>query len=134
MFMWKRYRMLFIIAMLGMMFVVVACGGSDQQAQPEVDESFEGKTIHIRMNEYAFEPAVIELEQGEPVQLVVTNEGRIVHDMVIVDGQNEVRTPMLGAGESHTLVFTPSSSGRLETYCSVPGHKALGMIGEVQVK
>lgn len=124
-------------AIMAAAILLAACGGpqGDKSAASAdaavAAESFQGRVIEVVLTDYAFKPASIELVKDEPVMLIVRNEGRTVHDLVIVGLGIDVRTEMLRRGESQTLVFTPLQSGRLETFCSVPGHRTLGMVGEL---
>ena len=56
----------------------------------------------------------------------VTNAGKVPHDLVVKGNGVSVKTPLLNPGESKTLKVE-LKPGTYELYCSVPGHKQLGM-------
>jgi uncharacterized cupredoxin-like copper-binding protein len=60
-------------------------------------------------------------------ELDVKNTGQTEHDLVVKgSGVANAHTPRIGGGASATLKVT-LKSGTYELYCSVPGHKQLGM-------
>ncbi len=56
----------------------------------------------------------------------VRNDGKVVHNLTIKGPGVSKATPNLQAGKSATLE-TDLAAGTYELYCSVPGHKQLGM-------
>lgn len=88
------------------------------------------KTITIVATEFGFEPASIELQAGEPVNIMLVNEGAIDHELQIEDFDFHVHAL---PGESAMAGFTPEVSGTYEFACLLPGHYEAGMIGGVEV-
>lgn len=111
-----------------------ACGEKAPTDIGALELDDDARIVHITMTDFAFEPAVIDVTAGEKVQLVLHNEGRTVHDMALFGLGVEVKSPMLSNGEKAVLTFVAERSGRIETFCTVPGHKALGMVGEIAVE
>jgi nitrite reductase (NO-forming) len=62
------------------------------------------------------------------VTIKVTNQGAAQHDLVF-DALN-VGTPLLNPHESAEIVVN-APAGEYEYHCSVPGHKAAGMVGKL---
>lgn len=64
----------------------------------------------------------------------VKNVGKIQHDLVVsgpgVSGT--AKTPLIDAGKSATLMVT-LAAGSYTLYCSVPGHRAAGMVAKLTV-
>ena len=60
----------------------------------------------------------------------VVNRGAVGHDLVFAKGG---RTRVLQPGERQTIEVVFSKSGVYRFYCSVPGHRALGMEGVLRV-
>jgi glucose/arabinose dehydrogenase len=60
----------------------------------------------------------------------VANKGAVAHDLVFANGG---RTRVLRPGEKQRLTVTFAKSGVYRFYCSVPGHRALGMAGALRV-
>ncbi len=86
--------------------------------------------VEVRMREFKFEPARIEVQAGR-VQLVLRNEGVIPHDLSI---------PALGVKSGYvpakkeevlTLEVQP---GTYAVECTVGGHKEAGMRGTLVVR
>jgi nitrite reductase (NO-forming) len=88
------------------------------------------REVRVRMDEYAFSPSRIELRAGETVNLVLANEGALPHDLTI---------PALGfalgaaPGATAEAALTAPAPGTYPFFCSVPGHRQLGMVGTLVV-
>lgn len=75
---------------------------------------------------------MLKVHEGETVQINLVNGEGAQHDIVI--DQYAVRSDMVvGKGASSSLSFTASKTGEFAYYCSVPGHRAAGMEGRVEV-
>jgi uncharacterized cupredoxin-like copper-binding protein len=61
-----------------------------------------------------------------PTTFQVTNSGKVPHDLVVKGNGVNAKTPLLNPGQSKTLKVD-LKPGTYELYCSVPGHKQLGM-------
>lgn len=109
--------------------------------------------ITVTVKEFVFDPNVITVTAGEPVELTFINEGAVEHDFAVeVISVTDVSTSGSGdhhmsgdhskyalhtstpAGETSTLTFTPTEPGTYKIICSVPGHLEAGMTGELIVK
>jgi uncharacterized cupredoxin-like copper-binding protein len=68
------------------------------------------------------------------VTFTVRNAGKIQHDLVVsgpgVTGA--AKTPLINAGQTATLTVT-LAAGSYTLYCSVPGHRAAGMVAKLTV-
>jgi glucose/arabinose dehydrogenase len=60
----------------------------------------------------------------------VTNKGAVVHDLVFANGG---RTRLLEPGGKQTMTVTFSKAGTYRFFCSVSGHRALGMQGTLRI-
>ena len=74
----------------------------------------------------------IEVKAGDVMKLTIVNDDAIEHDIVI-DALGVHSAHITGEGESTTVIFTAEEPGVYEYYCSVPGHRAAGMHGELIV-
>ena len=63
----------------------------------------------------------------------LSNQGHLPHDLTI-DGPkvSKAHTPLIGPGKNATLKVT-LAAGTYDFYCSVPGHKQLGMDVKIKV-
>ncbi len=77
-----------------------------------------------------FDPARIELEAGTTTNLVLDNTGQVFHDLSIPDLDIHLEA---GAGETAATALRSPDEGRYEFLCTVPGHAAGGMRGELVV-
>jgi uncharacterized cupredoxin-like copper-binding protein len=63
----------------------------------------------------------------------LSNDGKIQHDLAIDGpGVNNAKTPLINGGQ-HATLKVKLSAGTYDFYCSVPGHKQLGMDVKVKV-
>lgn len=111
------------------------------------------KTIHIAaLDTMRFNPAAAYVRPGETVRFVVTDMGRIRHEFVIGNKQEQLEheqemhavpgMPMhdpngisLAPGQTKSLIWTfADTPGVVEYACHEPGHFAAGMIGRIYVE
>ena len=137
--------MLYKKIMLGMLALLLsACAGS---SKPSTE-------ITMTMTEFSYSPSSITVSAGQPVELTLKNDGQIEHDFVVekID-VSSVSVEGGGVGEHHmsgdhsnydlhvststggtsVLKFTAYDSGTYKVFCSVEGHEAAGMVGELVV-
>ncbi len=141
----RLFRISTLLAVVA--FLAAACAGNPSQVAP--------KTLTIEAVDIGFKPATLEVTAGEPVKLVMQNNGMLEHDFSIMvfpmDGmpvesggsghdmgdsgmpQPELHMAAMGAS-SATLEFTPSTPGTYDFWCTVAGHKEAGMVGTLIVK
>ncbi len=71
------------------------------------------------------------VEPGK-VEFNVSNDGAVTHNLVFT-GAGGKRTRILEPGQRQTIVVSFTKPGLYGFYCSVPGHRALGMEGSISV-
>ena len=128
---------------------LTACAGAP------ATETAEPQTLAVTVSGMRFQPDTLTLVAGQPVRLTLTNNDALEHDFSItafpLDGEVQtdghgghemVDGPMpdlhvgTAANGNGTITFTPSAAsaaGTYEFYCTVPGHKAAGMVGSLVV-
>ena len=130
--------------------VLAGCGGGSPSG-PDVTLTpiapVDG-VLAVRAFEWGFEPGAIALRQGEEVRIVLVNDGKILHNLKVEDLAADVieansSGPLSGdegelfvgaaEGEEGTLVFVPQASGSFTFYCTISGHRRLGMEGILTV-
>lgn len=104
-------------------------GSMEEEAMEEEEEVME---ISVEADEFSFSPDTLSVEAGTTVRMTVENVGSMQHDLVF-EGL-DIATQRLAPGESETIEFTLDESGTYTFYCSVSGHRALGMEGELTVE
>lgn len=146
-------KWLLLVAMvLGL--ALVGCGGAGEGAAAEPVE------FSLSATDIAYDQPQLEVQVGQPVRVVLDNEGALLHDFSIreipLDGEahaeeahsdetaaheeqmgHEGEEPDVhvaaAAGAHGEVTFTPSAAGEYEYYCTVPGHKEAGMAGILSV-
>lgn len=111
--------------------------------------------ITVRATDFSYSPSSITVAVGQPVTITLENDGAIEHDFVVDQinvkdvessetgpaahhqmGHDEVTYDLhfyAKAKDSATLKFTALEPGTYKIYCSIEGHEAAGMIGELIV-
>lgn len=84
-----------------------------------------GGTVQVSEVEYKIHLAKSSLAAGS-YTFDVHNDGKFPHDLVVKGPGESAKTPLLDAGQSKTL-RVDLKPGTYDLYCSVPGHKQLGM-------
>lgn len=74
----------------------------------------------------------IRVAEGAVVQINVVNSDGAVHDLAIPDF-NVASDQIAGKGAATTIVFRATKAGTFEYLCTLPGHKAAGMVGKLIV-
>jgi uncharacterized cupredoxin-like copper-binding protein len=145
-----------IAASAALVLLLAACGEAGDDAAPANQGSPDGiRTIEVTaLDELTFEPAAIDVEAGETVRFVVTNEGAAVHDFYVgtedeqmaheaemgdsgmgmdhgADPEADALT--LQAGETAELTVTFDKPGNVLFACHQPGHYDGGMVGTITV-
>lgn len=90
------------------------------------------KTVNVSGTEFAFSPSTITVNKGDTVKIVFANKGIYPHNWT-VDGLN-VKTSTVSPGQTTDVTFIANKTGTFQYYCSVPGHKDQGMVGQLTVK
>ncbi|MCR8825283.1 copper-binding protein [Pseudosulfitobacter koreensis] len=138
-------------------------GGHDESHADEHAEMMVGRpgdaasvdrSVDVTMREtddgdMVFEPATLEIAQGETIRFNVTNAGALEHEFVLDtmvgneahkemmarmdmehDDPNSIR---LDEGTSGEVIWTFSNAGTFEFACLIPGHYEAGMHGPITV-
>lgn len=90
------------------------------------------KEIQVVASEFSFSPSSITVTKGETVSLTFRNTGKFAHNLTI-QGLG-VATKTIAGGESDSVEFTAAQAGTFAYYCSVDGHRGMGMEGSLEVK
>ena len=100
--------------------------GGTTTAATTTGTSAAAKKIGVTEKEFKIELASTAVAPGA-YELDLKNTGKIPHNLT-VDGPGvaKAHTPTIAGGATATLKVT-LKSGEYELYCSVPGHKQLGM-------
>ncbi len=109
------------------------------------------RTVEVNMTDaMRIEPASIAVKKGETIRFVVSNEGKLKHEMVLgtpgelrKHGTLMQKSPTMGhadpnavsldAGKTGDLGWRFSKSGSFDFACLQPGHFEAGMKGKIKV-
>lgn len=80
---------------------------------------------------YSFTPNEIRVKQGDTVKISFKNTGGM-HDWRL--DEFNASTQIIETGETDTVEFIASRTGRFQFYCSVGQHRQLGMVGTLIVE
>ncbi|MEQ1752539.1 MAG: cupredoxin family protein [Micropepsaceae bacterium] len=115
------------------------------------------RTIKVEMTEYAFSLADLSVNTGETVKFVISNHGKLKHEMTIGSeaeqlihrkemeamsdmGHDEGKHEMpdnalhLAPGETKEVIWQFTKAGKIEFACNYPGHADLGMLGNISIE
>lgn len=110
------------------------------------------RTVSIRMTDaMRFEPDTLEVRQGETLRLILRNDGRLIHEMVIGTHaalaehaevmrkfpgmeHDEAYMAHVSQGRQGEIVWHFNQAGEFEFACLIPGHYEAGMRGRIVVK
>lgn len=84
---------------------------------------------NITINGMSFVPSSVDVPAGATLRLTLKNTGTEVHDLVLATGQT---TGRLAVGESKTITVN-NVREPIAGWCSVAGHRAMGMVFDVKV-
>ena len=84
----------------------------------------------LTVEKIRFSDSALRMRNGQILGLFVTNEDGIDHSFDIDSLGIHVQLP---ANSTTAIAIKPTGSGKLEFYCSVPGHRDAGMVGTISV-
>ena len=96
------------------------------------ETSGEVRQITVEGDEYSFSPKSLSVTAGERIRLTFKNNGNLPHNFTI-DGLG-VATRTIAGGQTDIVEFTAQTSETFTFYCSVGGHRELGMEGDLEVQ
>jgi uncharacterized cupredoxin-like copper-binding protein len=89
------------------------------------------RTVQVSEVDYKIHLPEAKLKAGR-YSFEVKNEGKVPHDLVVKGAGAQEGTPTIAPGKSESLAVE-LRPGTYEIYCSIPGHKQLGMDQKVTV-
>ncbi len=91
------------------------------------------RTISISIKEWAYNGTnpTIQAKVGETIRVTVKNEGTFSH--TFTSDELNVNTGLISPGASKTVTITATQAGSFVYYCTVDGHKSLGLKGTLVV-
>jgi uncharacterized cupredoxin-like copper-binding protein len=126
----KNGLSVFVIAcfvLFAAMISAVEVFGSESEAKG-AGESAKGTTVRVQEKEFKISLASQTVPAG-PVTFEVDNVGKISHDLAVQGG---AKTPLIAGGHAAKLTVT-LKRGTYTLYCTVAGHRQLGMVTRLTV-
>lgn len=140
-------RSLLIVVIASALFVT-ACGtgvsdellAADRVPCPEGSDCYDpprapsdGGTIEMEAGDFYYADFMGEVGEGD-IEVTIDNVAAGTHNIVIEGGANQGSDEAIEAngGESATGTFN-LFAGEYTFYCSIPGHRAAGMEGTIEV-
>ena len=126
-----------------------ACGGDGAGRAPGPPATPQDGVLAISAFEWGFAPDAIVLRRGEQVRIELENAGQVLHNLKIEElAGDDIESRSSGplsadegelfvgaaAGDTGTLAFVPQESGVFVFWCTIRGHRQLGMEGELTVE
>jgi nitrite reductase (NO-forming) len=99
-------------------------------ASPVASPASDPNTFVIETHDTYFTPKDLTIPADTEVTLKIVNKGLMQHDMVC--DPLKITSGRLNAGDE-VEVKVKAKKGSYQFYCSVPGHKILGMVGVLKV-
>jgi uncharacterized cupredoxin-like copper-binding protein len=132
-------RTLLLVALVA---ALAGCGGGDDdggdaqatQAETTADSGAASQTLELEADPSGalrFTTESLQANAGE-VQIVMENPSSVEHNVALKGGGVDEKGEIVGKGEQSEVSATVEP-GTYEFYCSVPGHEAAGMKGELTV-
>lgn len=110
--------------------MLAGCGGDDGGGDGgDDDAAIASRTVGIDATEYRFDtaapPAIV---VGETIRFEVSNVGRLVHEMQVLDGLGRIldRTGRIMPGSVDTVTVTFDEAGNYQIICDVDDHLSRG--------
>jgi uncharacterized cupredoxin-like copper-binding protein len=135
----RAARQLCVLLALGLSVVLTACGGASASGPktpvvgtPVSTTSSGAQQLIIHsLDAMQFEPNVITLRAGQPVEVTLQNDGSSDHDFALSDGMAQPVKIVVKGGQSATATFTLEKPGTYSFTCSQFGHAGAGMQGTI---
>jgi plastocyanin len=131
------------VLLIALLAALAGCGGGDDdegggaqatQAETTPDSGGASQTLQIEADPSGalrFTTESLQANAGE-VTIVMENPSSVPHNVAIKGGGVDEKGEVVGEGETSEASATVEP-GTYEFYCSVPGHEAAGMTGELTV-
>jgi uncharacterized cupredoxin-like copper-binding protein len=134
----KRHKIFGLLFLFVALVVLTACSGGGSQSNQPVE-------VQVTADDFSFQSSLTTFEVGVPYHFVVTNEGTVEHEFMIVQpieagtmdmeamdqmALAHIEEDDLPAGGTATVDYTftePAPAGTLEFSCHLAGHYENGM-------
>jgi uncharacterized cupredoxin-like copper-binding protein len=122
-----------LTVVLAALVALVAAGCSSGAANGSGGEQAAGPaaSVDVTLTEFSIAPSTLDVPTGRAITFNVMNHGTVPHTFaVVVDGKT-YDSGQIEGGASASLAVPSLAAGTYSAYCSIPGHKDLGMTASV---
>ena len=125
----------FFAAMIAAVEIFGAEGEAKAKTAAPAQQAGPAATVQVREVEFKIVPVPATLPKAGRVTFVVENAGKIQHDLALQGAgvSASTKTPLISPGQTAKLTVT-LAVGTYTLYCTVPGHRAAGMVATLVVK
>jgi FtsP/CotA-like multicopper oxidase with cupredoxin domain len=102
----------------------VSGGGGDQAASAPA-------AVEVTLADFTISPSAISVPAGQPIEFTVMNHGLSPHSFAVDVADQTFETDLIDPNGEATLDVPALEAGAYQAYCTVPGHKDLGMVATV---
>jgi FtsP/CotA-like multicopper oxidase with cupredoxin domain len=127
----RRWGLLSIASVLAV--VTVSCGGGGGGATAGTQEQAAAgpATVEVMLSEFKIDPSTIAVPVGQPIDFSVMNMGQASHTFAVDVAGKTYATDLIDPGATVVLKVPALDAGTYAAYCTVSGHKDLGMLATV---
>jgi len=119
-----RRQLTIVGVMAVLVLLMLGCAPAEVDPPPAEEPAQE---VNVTLGPgFVFNPDMITVDPGRPVDLVVENLNDIDHTFTIDELDIDLR---VAPGQQQEITFTPAETGTFEFYCTEPGHRDQGMVG-----
>ena len=122
-----------VVALTGLVLTLGLVGCGTEEAGDEGSPSGSGKTIEVRLSEFALDPSQVSIDEPGTYTFRAVNQGQTVHALELEGQGIEEETEDIQPGETAELTVELTEAGDYELYCPVDDHRGMGMDGSVVV-
>ena len=125
----RRWGLLCIASALALLAAACSGGGGSEGAEEQAAAG--PATIEIMLSEFAIDPSAITVPVGQPIEFSVMNMGQAQHTFAVDVAGTTYETEMIDPNVTVVLDVPALEAGTYAAYCTVSGHKDLGMLATV---
>ena len=128
----KLYVVLCFVIFAAMLGAVAVFAAEKTEQVAEVQQVIAaGKPVPVTETEFHIAIAPKTLPPGS-YTFVVKNGGKLQHDLAVQGGTVNSKTPLINPGQTAKLTVK-LGAGTYTLFCTVPGHRAAGMVAKLTV-
>jgi len=108
--------------------LLASCSDDDEEASPgdgQTQEPAETIQVEMTIEDFSFDPAVIDADLGDEISIELANDGEQAHTFTISE---LVVDQTLESGQDIDVTFTPDEPGEFTYYCRIHRDRMQGAL------